>query len=424
MVWLYLPEVEDLNSDSPLRSEHITKQSPTLKGSVRPLRSWLRTWNAGGWIRLLSGMTLQPSQAMSLAHSWITSTLSQRDSLASRGQSQAVKKEPMTSDGSGLSYSDWFARYDPEASSWRTSQVSFMEELNTFSETWPRSGSMRNGQVFEHQTLARPTVGSGFLSWPTADTNDRNPKPENHRTDTNFDPKTGTGRHSISLGQVAANWATPTASDGKQGDIENQNTKYVTTKTGRLRKLSNSGKLFNIGLAREARRWATPRANDSEKRGDISNDPRHGLPAIAQHWATPEARDWKGHTITENHPKGYNHALPNDVAMWMTPAVMSANDKFKNMPTDLSRLSSQGVAWSTPLASDDGHKVTVNSGQTGLIGDADRFIGHPLQTALIGKKSLKQDPTLPRLNPQFVEWLMGWPEGWLDPINSESSETE
>ena len=167
MAWLYLPGVEDSNSDSPLRSELITEQSPTLKGNVRPLRSWLRTWNAGGWIRLLSGMTLQPSQAMSLAHSWITSTLSQRDSLASRGQSQETEREPMTNDGSGLSYSDWFARYDPEASSWRTSQVSFMEELNTFSETWPRSGSLRNGEVSERQTLAHHTEESESSSWAT-----------------------------------------------------------------------------------------------------------------------------------------------------------------------------------------------------------------------------------------------------------------
>ena len=167
MAWLYLPAGVDSNSDSPLLLENITEQSPTLKGNVRPLRSWLRTWKEGGWIRLLSGMTLQPSQAMSLAHSWIRSTLSQRDSLASRGQSQAAKKEPMTSDGSGLSYSDWFARYDPEASSWRTSQVSFMEELNTFSETWPRSGSLRNGQVFERQTLAHHTEESESSSWAT-----------------------------------------------------------------------------------------------------------------------------------------------------------------------------------------------------------------------------------------------------------------
>jgi DNA-cytosine methyltransferase len=77
-----------------------------------------------------------------------------------------------------------------------------------------------------------------------------------------------------------------------------------------------------------------------------------------------------------------------------------------------------------PLASDDGHKVTVNSGQAGLIGDADRFHGRPIQTALSGDESLKHDPTLPRLNPKFVEWLMGWPVDWLELTDFASSETE
>ena len=209
MAWLYLPGVEDSNSDSPLRSELITKQSPTLKGSVRPLRSWLRTWNEGGWIRLLSGMTLQPSQAMPLAHSWITSTLSQRDSLASRGQSPEAEREPMTNAGSGLSYSDWFARYDPEASSWKTSQASFMEELNTFSETWHRSGSMRNGQVFEHQTLVRPTAESESLSWGTPRASSANGSSQKERDEGNPKGRLETG---------AETWMTPTARDFKDGD--------------------------------------------------------------------------------------------------------------------------------------------------------------------------------------------------------------
>jgi hypothetical protein len=29
-----------------------------------------------------------------------------------------------------------------------------------------------------------------------------------------------------------------------------------------------------------------------------------------------------------------------------------------------------------------------------------------------------------RLNPMFVEWLMGWPAGWLDLTSYESSATE
>jgi len=287
MAWLYLPGVEDLNSDSPLRSELITEQSPTLKGNVRPLRSWLRTWKEGGWIRLLSGMTLEPSQAMSLAHSWITSTLSQQDSLASRGQSQETEREPMTSDGSGPSSLDWFARYDPEASSWKTSQVSFMEELNTFSETWPRSGSMRNGKVSERQTLVHPIAGSESLSW-----------------------------------------ASPVAADAAQGDIENENTKYVTTGTGRLRKISNNGESGSLGLAREVKHWG------------VGN------------WLTPSANEDAAGTVDGN----MQHMLSHQVQV--ATGITSTND----------------------------------TGQ--------------------------------RLNPLFVEWLMGWPEGWVGLTNSASSATE
>ena len=82
--------------------------------------------------------------------------------------------------------------------------------------------------------------------------------------------------------------------------------------------------------------------------------------------------------------------------------------------------------WATPTASDDEHKVTVNSLQPGLVGEVDRFSGRPVQEALkIGGKLSKSDQTsLPRLNPKFVELLMGWPQGWLELTGSASSGTE
>jgi hypothetical protein len=304
-VWLYIPDlpssqgVEDLNSDSPLRSELITKQSPTLKGSVRPLRSWLRTWNEGGWIRLLSGMTLQPSQAMPLAHSWITSTLSQRDSLASRGQSQEAEREPRTNDGSGLTSSDWFARYDPEASSWKTSQVSFMEELNTFSETWPRSGSMRNGQVFEHQTLVRPIPYHRRERGLYLGSRTGKQQP--------FRASTADSRADGTSGAVAAGTSGElgiTSSSGRStGRHREREHKVRDNGTGRLRKISNNGESGSLGLAREVKHWGTPRASSangsSQKERDEGN-PKGRLETGAETWMTPTARDFKDGDGTAN----------------------------------------------------------------------------------------------------------------------------
>ena len=94
---------------------------------------------------------------------------------------------------------------------------------------------MRNGQVFEHQTLAHPTAGSESLSW-----------------------------------------ASPVAADAAQGDIENENTKYVTTGTGRLRKISNNGESGSLGLAREVKHWLTPSANE-DAAGTINGNMQHML---------------------------------------------------------------------------------------------------------------------------------------------------
>jgi hypothetical protein len=51
---------------------------------------------------------------------------------------------------------------------WKTSQGTFLSGLETFSETWPDSGSMRNGCVYERQILGLLTCESASSFWPTA----------------------------------------------------------------------------------------------------------------------------------------------------------------------------------------------------------------------------------------------------------------
>ena len=109
----------------------------------------------------------------------------------------------------------------------------------------------------------------------------------------------------------------------------------------------------SLHLTSEAVKWARPRANDPEKRGSIDEaDPRNGLPGQTSHWARPSARDWKAGEM-----KG-------------SPARPLSEQAFR-----FGRL--------------DGEKASGGS----------------------GKKSLKSSP---KLNPLFVEFLMGWPIGWSD----------
>lgn len=57
--------------------------------------------------------------------------------------------------------------YDPESSSWRTSQRSFDGEWTVFSGTWPRSGMMRSGIASPQPPSAPLTSVTGCSSWPT-----------------------------------------------------------------------------------------------------------------------------------------------------------------------------------------------------------------------------------------------------------------
>ena len=58
------------------------------------------------------------------------------------------------------------AKWNPTRDCWETTQQAslFSERLDVFSETWPTSGSMRNGEVFERPTWAPATSDSASSS--------------------------------------------------------------------------------------------------------------------------------------------------------------------------------------------------------------------------------------------------------------------
>ena len=72
--------------------------------------------------------------------------------------------------GSGLSLPESFASYDHDTSSWRTSERSLFGGWMQYSESFPRAGMMRNGNVYQLPPLVPRISGTGSGSWPTPDT--------------------------------------------------------------------------------------------------------------------------------------------------------------------------------------------------------------------------------------------------------------
>jgi hypothetical protein len=193
---------------------------------------------------------------------------------ASPGKVRALKEAALAY---GQSTPDLLANYDPITSSWRTSQRCLVEGWTLFSETWPRSGLMRNGIAYQLPPLVPLTAATDSGLWPTPDAMVANLHESVESVLERRERIKATGINGNGFGlrlQTAVKmWQTPVSDDAVERTAGKYNSRGEP-------KLSAQVKL-----------WPTPRANDAEKRGNIANDIRNGLPAAAKYWAMPVARD-------------------------------------------------------------------------------------------------------------------------------------
>lgn len=177
----------------------------------------------------LSGLTLSPSQADCFVAAWL-------DWLAGfPAKTSALPADRQESRESGadcsLRSSDSFASWNPLSGCFsRTSrQFSIFQQEQPYLENLPRSGSMRNGELFERPMLVGRTGESGRLCthgeadlvegqtmhWPTPQARDvKNPDMEGSG---NYERKIKNG-WTIDLNSASANWPTPKARDSKSAE--------------------------------------------------------------------------------------------------------------------------------------------------------------------------------------------------------------
>lgn len=209
------------------------------------------------------------------------------------------------------------------------------------------------------RTSAHRIDASGCSSWPTA--------------------KVATGAYSYSRGDrtkpvdnligAAEKWPSPRGTDGEKGGPNQRGSKG------------------DLMLPSAAAQWPTPRASDTNGPGAHWTGGAD-LRTTVENWATPNAHDaggprsWSAE-MADGHTR--SHDLQNQATIWATPA---ARDWKTDDPT-------QSPEHSPPL----GRQVLRETG--------------PQSTQNSGR---------PRLNPSFVEWLMGVPLGWTDyaPLETES----
>lgn len=361
--------------------------SVTLSGKPTQQPASWRGWKTRPWIALLSGMTCSPSQADHGVGQWISSLLASR---VSRGAQPGSASASMTPAGSGRPLRGSFAKWDRDSSFLKTSRLLFEEDYTTFSGLWPSSGSMRNGICFRRPRRVRRNAGSGCSFWPTATT-------ANGNEQTAAEPTPGqTG--GTTLAGAATAWGAP----------------RVTTNSG----IGSADRPHASRLEDQVTQWRSPSATLVEAKSTVTKlsgrtpqDPQVGLADQALAWATPAARDWKSGDASAETLARNARPLNEQVEHWGTPQAHERAQRPREVDHGV-QLANQVDLWPTPTTPSQGGRATLTPGSQVHLETFVRFLPD-LETPKDGAESSPTAPTSRRrLNPNFVDWLMGWPPGW------------
>ena len=448
----FVPDTEALISDSTEQSE-ICAQSLLARSKVSPARTWLQRWKRDSWTRHLSGRILKPSHGQTFVTAWTSSLAATR---ASHSAQPANVSAPKTHDTSGRLSQMELLQCDQVSVSLKTSRDISALGYPTLSKTWADWVTERRGAWRARVNAARLTRGRGSLSWPTTNSRD-------WKDSVNTVPPSVGQTRGYSLGMAVAekSWPSPVASEVRQGFQD------------RSRGMKGSQESLTTVVMKG---WPTPNASDSLQGGTTQGNRKDPNLSIAVHgqaapasssslgsrqglWPTARSLDGSVNesleTWTARHHRkeaeGINLHRPLPIAVmqeqqkqWATPrsgkttdenpetwALRQAKGDVATMP-----LTAQVKAWATPRTPTGGPESAqrkqelgrTTSGGGDLASQAMTQWGSP-RTGIRGdthfsydrgKHNIEEQAGASmkgggKLNPRWVETLMGLPIGWTMP---------
>jgi hypothetical protein len=397
----FVQDTKALGLDSEEFSQTCEK-SLTWRGKDSLSRTWLQRWKRENWIQHLSSRTLNNSHTESFVDKW-TSYLA--DSRANPSVVQDSVKQLMTPDTcsptsemeSGTANLELFSSKTLEESS-QPRQGTENQFSNMSSENWKDWVTEQRQEYSQRKKSAHliRESESSSLGWPTARTSDaEGGRIETEMTDQGFKSKRHRSNQTFGAKLRDAvetheeNWATPIANDAKGSDYG-----------------YSSGKKVNY-LGGQVKNWATPQVTDvrtdirkpserseKAKKGGCKNLREEVMQP--QNWPTATTRDWKDTNATVPPSR----ANPSKQTLGQRVAYIGLQDQANLNTNGKSQESQQ---WPTPRANKVHPQITeenrehlANRKKSNLEED---IAGH------CGKATGK-------LNPNWVEHLMGLPVGW------------
>ena len=157
-------QVEEFLEDTCLDGE----QSVQSSGSSTP-QAYCAPDKMTGFSRLSRfGMTFKPlteSRGEELLTLYLEAF--HAPTLVQQGKEQESMEKPLEC---GEKWRGSFTKFDRNTSSWKTHQCSLLGDLDEFSETWPRWGSMRTGECYQLPMSEQNINETEYGLWPTPTT--------------------------------------------------------------------------------------------------------------------------------------------------------------------------------------------------------------------------------------------------------------
>jgi len=403
-MWCYLPETDCLFAAEPV--DWIwASVSPIQAFTHDALSNGKNTPGKASSPHSAQGISPQPRYGTTLPHS--TQSPSEAHSipslpgipashLATRDSAKAQTIPATSGHTSPASSSNWTR----DGCSSKTSQGTSALALRPCCENYGAWATRLRLAHSQRLKLAQRTSASDGSAWPTATVCTGSQTAEN--------PTPGqTG--GTSLSGAAEMWPTAQARDFRSGDNPNS--------PRQARKLEQ-GWSQNLNDVAEAAQWPTPMAGTPAQNGNSAagnNDfTRKAEELAAAMWGTPRASDAEKGGPNMKFGSG-GTPLPAQAAQWPTPA---AQNHKGSSPDSVTRADGKSRMDILHYAAEQGFshpdQATPQHGPT--LSQILRIWRH-LRASVIAThkratwRRLMRSRTKRRLNPLFVEWLMGWPPG-------------
>jgi len=351
----YVLDMKESGLDSEAFSQ-ICEKSLTWRGKDSLSRTWLQRWKRESWMQHLSSRTLRPSHTESFVDAWTSSLEDSRVSHSQLLESVKLLKTPDTSSP--------------------TSQTE-LESANL---------ELFSLKTYKESSVARQPTESQFSSMSSEHWKDWVIEQRQEYSQRKKSARLIRESESTSLG-----WQTPTTMDIERTPEGMEKRKAYRESIGR--------KYVEGCLTEQVKNWSTPTVMDTAniqkpRKKNPSGGQKPPLCQEVKNWPTASARDWKDTPGMSKERDGKALGRVDQL-----PRAVYHYDGLQDQANPNKSGKSQ-ESWGTPRTS-QAMSATITENLV------NRNVGNLEEQQ--GRQSIGG-----KLNPNWVEHLMGLPAGWTD----------